>query len=199
MKAANQKRIREMLLEIFGPLSKARGYKNYEDAVNVFREEFRDKGTSPAAWLHKQAKEAYPLCHSNSIQPEQFGDILGMVDNIDTLVSATDAMSDDDFPAIEAALHWMLREFLPSKRAEGASMKKHLPQYRRGPGKRKMPSDAECLKIYNEFLHEYAENGSVGEAQRNVARKRKLNPWMIQRIRARYKRSSKSESDGTAI
>jgi hypothetical protein len=185
MNEEHQATIRAMVDEAFDALCKAKGYQSYEEAIVVLREEFRDKATSPAAWILKRARDIYPMGEPDSIRPENLYEILSQIDTLEKLVSVTREMPDEQFSIVENFLRWFLREWLPSKRAEGERDRKYLPQYHRGGGKRTMPGDEECREICKEIFDEYRRTGSIGKAQKNVALRRRLNLRMVQRIKAK--------------
>jgi hypothetical protein len=93
MNTDNQKKIREMLDRVFDPLNKAAGYKSYEDGMKAFRELFRDKAASPAAWLLKQARETYSIGEAVSVRPEFFYEILGQVGTLEAFVSKNSGLA----------------------------------------------------------------------------------------------------------
>jgi hypothetical protein len=192
MNAEYQEMIRVLVREAFGPLSKATGFKSYNEAIVALREEFRNNAASPALWIHKQVEEVYPACQGNTVDPKAFLDILGIIDTEDKLVAVTREMPDEEFPIIQKFLLWFTKEFLPARRAAAKLMLKHLPQYRRGGPKVIMPSDSECRQIFKEVMEEYSKSGSMGEAQMTVARKKKVNVRMIQRIKAKVLAENKS-------
>jgi hypothetical protein len=187
MNEENHATIRGMVDEAFDALCKAEDFQSYEEGIALLREEFRDQATSPGPWLLKRTRKLYPMEEVDSIRPESLYEVFGQIDTKEKLVSITREMSDDDFPVIHKALHWLLREWLPSRRAAADRARKHLPQYHHGGGKRTMPSDEECRQICNEIFEEYRKTDSIGEAQRTVARRRKLKLRMVQRIKAKCK------------
>jgi hypothetical protein len=184
MNDENQRRIRDLVTEAFGYMVRASGFRNNEEGMAAIREQFRDPATSPAAWIHKQAEAIYPGCAGNTIKPEQFFDILGFIGTEEKLTSLLTSGPDEYFPRIEAFLLWLVKEYLPSMRTQAQTAAKELPQFRRGGPKVQMPDASVRREIYEEIMREYGRTGSMTEAQTHVARKRKLNVRMIQRIKA---------------
>jgi hypothetical protein len=188
MNAENQKKLRAMRDKIIDSLNRAKGFSNYEEAIALIREIVRDKTTSPAPFLHRWARELYPVTPPDTVEPESFYEILGLIDTTEKLDATLAGMPDESYHMIEVFLQWVWNECLPAMKADAQKTAKGLPQYHRGgPKHTKMPDDDLCLVIWNEILEEYRLTGVMGEADRNVALKRRLTLRMIQRIKATAK------------
>jgi hypothetical protein len=183
MKTEEADRLLAMHDQLWEHLRRAGGVESYEEVIARVCEEVREKETSLAPWLHKMARAMYRGNELDSIQPEDFYAILGLIDNREKARAVLLSLPDEMASEIEQGVTFVLKEVLPTLRTHAQSSIKHLPYRRSGGPKPTMPSDEECLEIYDEILAEYRETGLMGEAERNVALKRKLNVRMVQRIK----------------
>jgi hypothetical protein len=182
MKLETQKRLGELFERVVKHLCLVSGTKSYEDAIGLLRSQFRNSGTSPAAWLHRMAQEIYPMNEPDSVDPERFYDILGLIDTREKAHAVLAGFPEEAIPQIEQFLKFLLKEYLPGQRLAAQEMVKALPQRRSGGPKPTMPGEAECRQICDEIFDLHRRGVPKGNAQRRAAQKRKLSLRTIQRI-----------------
>jgi hypothetical protein len=182
MELETQKRLQGSLDQVVEHLCRMSGTKTYEDAIAALRVQFRDKNTSPAAWIHRIAREAYPTNEPDSVRPEYFYEILGLIDTRQKANAVLASLPQDATPQIERFLKFLLKEFLPNQRRAAQEFVKQLPQRRSGGAPSKMPSQAECLEICNEISKLHAAGVLLGTAQQRAAKKWNKSVRVIQRI-----------------
>lgn len=185
MKPETQKRIQDLFDPVVEHLCHVSGAKNYEEAIAALCMQFRDKKTSPAAWIHGIAREIYPTNEPDSVNSEKFYEILGLIDTKEKSDAVLASLPEDAAPAIEGFLRFMLKEFLPSQRLAAHELTKHLPQRRGGGAPPKTPNQAECRLICAEINKRHGQGVLLGVAQQRAADKWNKSLRMIQRVWAK--------------
>jgi|SRR5579871_493306 len=182
MELETQKTLQEMFDQVVEHLCRMSGTKSYEEAIAALRMQFRDKNTSPAAWIHKVARGLYPTNESDSVNPEFFYEILGMIDTKAKSDAVLASLPEEAAPEIEKFLKFLLKEFLPTQRLAAQKLVKALPQRRTGGPKSKMPSEAKRRQICHEIIELHAKGVSKGDAQKRASLKWNIPLRSIQRI-----------------
>ena len=185
MEPETQKRIQELFGQVVELLCRMSGTKGHEEAIAALRMQFHDKETSPAAWVHGIAKTIYPTKEPDSVNPEKFYEILGLIDTREKSDAVLASLPEDAAPEIERFLKFVLKEFLPSQRLAAQKLVKQLPQRRGGGAPSKMPSPAECRQICAEINKWHGQGVSLGVAQQRAADKWNKSLRMIQRVWAK--------------
>jgi hypothetical protein len=170
-----------MLDQVVEHFCRVSGTTTYEEAIAVLRTLFRDKNTSPAAWLHKIALETYPTNEPDSVDPERFYEILGLIDTREKFDSILANLPEEDTPKAEKFLKFLLKQFFPTQRAAAQELVKALPP-RAGGAKSTMPSEAECRQICDEISELHAKGVPKGTAQKRAAQKWNRSLRTIERI-----------------
>ena len=181
MTPETHKKLQQMVDQIWEYLCGATGSENYEAGIAALRENIR-KTPSLAVLSHEVPRRTYPMIQLDSIRPENFYDILGLIDNKEKAQTVLRELPEDAAPEIEKALRWMLKEWLPSLRSNAQSMAKHLPQRRGGGAPSKMPNEAECREICAKINKLYGEGTPLGKAQQRAAMEKGKSLRMVQRI-----------------
>jgi hypothetical protein len=182
MKPETQKRLQGLFDQVVEHLCGVSGTKNHEEAIAALRMQFQDKRTSPAAWMHGIAREIYPTNEPDSVRPENFYEILGLIDTREKSDAILASLPEDVAPEIEKFLKFVLKDFLPSQRLAAQELAKHLPQRRGGGAPSKMPSRAESRLICAEINKLHGEGVLLGAAQQRTANKWNKSVRMIQRV-----------------
>ncbi|WP_353061948.1 hypothetical protein RBB77_11590 [Tunturibacter psychrotolerans] len=185
MELETLKKFEPMLDQVVEYFCRMSGTKSYEEAIAVLREQVRDKSTSPAAWLHRVAREVYPTSEPDSVDPAQYYEILGMIDSREKYSTVFASLPEEAVPEIEIFFKFLLKEFLPAQRLAAQGLTKALPQRRTGGRKSKMPSEATCRKICAEIIELHAKSVLIGDAQRRAVKKWKIPLRSIQKIWAK--------------
>ncbi len=172
----NRRQAFDAVIEYFQAIC---GTNDYEGAIAMLKEQFRDKEASPAHWLHKLARGIYPANPPDTVQPEHFYEILGM---IDTREKHDAIFSQLPGPEVDKFLKFLLKDFLPAVRSNAQLMAKKLPQRRNGGPKPKMPSEEKCREIFDEIEQLHRKNVKRGIAQRRLAERTGLSVRTVQRI-----------------
>jgi hypothetical protein len=184
-------RLQAKLDKVWGHLCKAHGMSDYDELIARLRTAVKEKITPPPEWLHERARELYPLREPDTIPPERLFDILGLISDKQKAHSVLIALPESSASEIEAAVDFMLREFLPSQRKTAESIVDAFPWRRGGgPKTRSWPSAAICRDICEQIerLH-VRENLPKGTAQDQMKERHGLSLRMVQRIwsdRAKY-------------
>jgi hypothetical protein len=183
MTSETQKRLRPLYDQVVEHFCRVNGSKNYEEAVSALRENvFRNKETSPAAWIHQIARQAYSTNEPDTIPIENFYEVLGLIDTREKSDFVFASLPEDSAPQIERFLRFILKDFLPSQKAAAQELAKRLPQRRSGGADPKLPNPEERRKIWN-WISELNRKGVTwGDAQRRAAAKFALKLRMIQTI-----------------
>ncbi|HZQ44946.1 MAG TPA: hypothetical protein VFA99_16965 [Acidobacteriaceae bacterium] len=163
------------------------GADSYEEAIARLRRECQDKNRSPAPWLHKLAREMYQRDEPDSVRPEFFYEILGMIDTREKATAIFAAFPDEDVPKIEHFLSFVLKELLPDWRSNAERMVGILPYHRGGGRPPTMPSEEECRSICHEVERLKRDGVKTGFAQQRIADRTGLSLRTVQRICAKYK------------
>jgi hypothetical protein len=182
MKKETEERLLPKYEKVIGLFSAMSGADSYEASIRMLQEECRNGSTSPAAWLHKRAREIYPTDQPDSVRPEFFFEILTMIDSREKAMAVFAALPEEEAPKIEEFLDFFLKEFAPSLRSNAKLLAKKLPQRRSGGPHSKMPSREVCRAICDEIQALERKGVQRGIAQRRVADKRGLKLRMVQRI-----------------
>lgn len=138
--------------------------------------------TSPAAWIHKKAREAYPTNEPDSVEPERFFEILGQIDTREKFNTVCASLPEEEAPNIEMFHKFLFREFLPAQRSAALGLARRLPPRRGGGAPSKMPSRVICREICAYISKKHAECVPLGTAQRQAGEKWNKSFRMIQRI-----------------
>jgi hypothetical protein len=189
MELETQKRLETVLDQVVEHFCRMSGTKNYEEAITALRTQFRDKNTSPAAWMQRIALEAYPTNEPDSVDPERFYEILGLIDTREKFDVVLASLPEEAAPEAEKFLKFLMKEFLPNQRLTAQELVKALPQRRAGGPKPKVLAEAKCRQICDEIIELHAKGVSIGDAQRRAAQKWNIALRSIQRIwggRAKY-------------
>ncbi|WP_353071480.1 hypothetical protein [Tunturiibacter gelidiferens] len=182
MELETQKKFKPMLDQVVELFCRMSGTKSYEEAIAVLRPQFLDKSTSPAAWMHRIAREAYSTNERDTVDPTQYYEILGMIDTREKFSTVFASLPEEAVPEIEKFFKFLFKEFLPTHRLAAQELTKALPQRRTGGRKSKMPSEAICRKICAEIIGLHAKGVSKGDAQQRAAQKWKMSKRMIEKI-----------------
>lgn len=184
MTETRAEKIQARLDQMWEYISQAAALADYEAVIAAAREMFRDPSTSPAPFLHKVARETYPMVEQDSVRPEQMYGILGLIDNREKAHAVLMGMPDSAAPEIEKFLDFMLKELLPEQRRHAQRVVGALP-YKRigGPKTSTWPSVTICREICEgiDRLH-VKEDVQKGDAQEQMALKYGLSTRMVQRI-----------------
>lgn len=165
---------------------------SYEEAIAKLKEQFRDKSTSPAHWIHMIAREAYAIDSPDTVEPEYFFEILELIDTREKMAEAFATVPEAE---ADKFLTFVLKKLLPGARSNAAELAKKLPQRHTGGPKSKKPPEEECRAIYNE-VENMARKMKRGVAQLRVAKRKRLSLRMVQRIcKVQKERLRNSESD----
>jgi hypothetical protein len=176
-------RLADRLWEYFCSIS---GAANYEASIKTLRENAQQY-PSFAVWAHRWVRENYPTPQLDTIQPENFPDILGLIDSREKFGAVIIQLPEEAAPEMEKFLEWMLKECLPSLRAGAQSMVKHLPQRRGGGRPTTMPSPAKCRQICKDITKLHGSGVPLGLAQNRISTKEGISIRMVQRIWAARK------------
>jgi hypothetical protein len=182
MEAETREKLEAVLEQVVKHFCRMSGTENYEQAIALLSTQFRDKTTSPAAWIHRLAREAYPTADPDSVDPAQFFEILGMIDTRDKFDLVFAALPEEAAPEVERFLKFLLKEFLPARRLAAQKLVKALPQRRTGGRKSKMSSETKCRQICDEIIELHAKGVLIGDAQRRAVKKWKISLRTIQKI-----------------
>ena len=181
MKEETQKRLKPTFDKVIDLFVVTSGADSYEAAIAKLREQCRDKVTSPAPWLHKIARQIYRTDKPDSVKPDNFYEILGLIDTREKATAVFVKLPEEGVPEIEKFFSFLLKVFFPSLRL-GSKIFKKLPQRRGGGRPPTMPSEDECRAIYGEVEVLDRKRVLRGIAQRRVADKYGLSLRMVQRI-----------------
>jgi hypothetical protein len=183
-----------MLDQVVEHFCRATGTTSYEEAFASLRTLFRDRSASPAAWIHALAQHIYPANGPDSVDPEQFDEILGQIDTREKCDSVLANLPEEEVPKAEKFLDALLKQILPAQRASAQNLVKALPPRRTGGPKSTIPSEAKCRQINKEISKLHADGVSLGTAQRRVATKWGKSLRTVQRIWAlRRPKDARSE------
>jgi hypothetical protein len=172
--------------QVWAYLCSMAGEEDYEGSIKTLRQNIQAFPSMPFL-LHDIAHELYPTNERDTINPANFVDILGLIDNKEKLRSVLAELPEDDAPRLETFLQWMLKTLLPSMRTKAQWMAKHLPQRRAGGPPKKMPGPAECRRICEEINELHGKGVLLGVAQKRIAMRKEFSLRMVQRIWAERK------------
>lgn len=192
MTEETQKRLRPKFDQMIGLFAAMSGSDSYEDAIAMLRQQFQDKNTSPAPWLHKIARQMNPADQPDSVDPELFYEILSLIDTEEKALAVFNSLPEEGAPQIEDFFSFLLNEFFPSMKSDAHRMAKRLPQRRDGGRPSTVPGDEECQAICNEISKLERDGLKRGDAQRRLAARKGLKLRTIQRIWAARNKYSKS-------
>ncbi len=193
MTPESKKRLLRLVDRIWKHFCDLSGAKNYDASMKALQGHFR-RYPSLSVWAHDIARDSYPMPVPDTVQPENLTEIIGLIDNKKKFAAVLSNMPEDVAPKLEAALQWMLKQWLPSMREDMKLTAKQLPQHRRGGRRTKMPSASECRQICNEISKLHKEGVLLGDAQRRVADRTGKSLRMIQRVWAARKLKGSSRS-----
>jgi hypothetical protein len=171
---------------------------SYEEGIAAIRPYFQDAKTSPAAWLYKFVRWMYPTKEPDSVRPELFYEILGLIDTREKFNAVFASLPEHETPELERVLNIFLKKVLPGIRFVAWQLTKILPQRRGGGRPPKIPSPEDCRKICNEISEAHRP---LMTAQKQAAQRWRLKLRMIQTIWADHdlypaqKDSGSTESD----
>lgn len=186
MTPETQKRLQPLLDQLVDHFCRICGANSYEEAIAALRQKlFRNKETSPAAWFHKIARETYPTSEPDTVQPEYFYEILGLIDTRDRWNSVFAGLPEDSTPEIERFLKFILKVFLPSQKSAAQELANNLPQRRSGGPHSKMPSPEKCREICDWISG--LKGVSMGDRQRRAVARFGPTFRMIQTIWSKWK------------
>jgi len=189
------KKLKPMLDQLWGYVLKAAGFDGYQAGFSALQEQGQ-RNSSFGNVVQDFAQQVYPEISGNSIDPEKFAAILGLIDTPEKAEAVFRSLPEEQAPELEKFLRWFLKEWLPSQRAYAQSMAKHLPQRRAGGAPSTIPSDEECRDICNEISSLHRKGVSLGLAQRRLARKRALSLRTVQRIWAQRRLNTRKDLRG---
>ena len=175
-------RLRPDLDLLVGYLCQMSGTTSYEDAITALRVGFHDKRTSPAAWLHRVAEGLYPAAQQNSVDPEMFYEILGLISTREQFDAALASLPDESVPQIQKFLIFVLKDYLPSQKVRSQALARMLPQRRSGGAKPKMPDKATRNAICKKIASLVKAGVPKGDAQRRAVGEFGIKLRMIQTI-----------------
>ncbi len=181
MTPETRKELWELLDKVIEVLCLVSGTKSYDGAIAVLRTGFHDKNTSPAPFLHALARKIYPTKEPDSVNPEHFYEILGLIDTKEKMDSVLASLPEEGAPEIREFLEFLLKVYFPSQRAAAQELAKQLPHLP-GGAPTKMPGPEVCWQICDEINAKHRQGVQLGIAQRQAAEKWNLKPRMIQRI-----------------
>jgi hypothetical protein len=121
---------------------------------------------------------------AESIQPEQFYAILGLIDSREKAYNILLTLPEEAVTDVERLLGFMLKELLPSIRTQAQATVDALPYKRSGgPKTSSMPEFSVCreISVTIEMLHSKQGVGKV-IAQQQMADKYDLSLRTVQRI-----------------
>ena len=189
MTTDTQRRLQRRRDRLVVLLIRVSGAENYEEAIARLRSLFSDKETSPAAWLHKRAREEYPLQEADSVQPEFLYEILGQIDTREKFDTVFANLPEQSATLIEKFLDFMVKEYFPRQRLAALELAHRLPP-RPGTGRNpKIPKSPEqCLEICDEVRQLEDKGIPKGVAQEQVGKKKKwdMSRRTVQRICAMW-------------
>jgi hypothetical protein len=195
MKEETRRRLQPTYEKVIEHLVAISGADSYEGAIARLRRECQDKNTSPAPWLHKLVRAMYQTDQPDSVRPEFFYEILGMIDTREKATAIFAAFPDDDAPKIEHFLSSVLKDLLPDWRSNAERMVDTLPYHRGGGRRTTIPGEEECRSICNEIEKLKKDGVKTGVAEQRIADRTGLNLRTVQRIRARYKAAANRSSN----
>jgi hypothetical protein len=186
MRAETAEKIQSLVDRVWKYFCSISGVANYDVSIKALRENARQY-PSFAVWAHQWARENYPMPQLDTIQPENFAEILELIDSREKFGAVTSQLPEEAAPEIKKFLEWMLKECLPSMRADAQSLVKHLPQRRRGGRPIIMPGPAKCRQICKDISKLHESGVALGLAQRRISTREELSLRMIERIWAARK------------
>ena len=168
----------DQVWEYFGRMSDTTGF---DESMKALREGAQQY-PSLAVLGHQIARECYPMPQPDSVQPERFPDIIGLIDNKQKFLTVLRQMPEESAPELEKVLLWMLKEWLPSIRLGLGAMVKQLPQRHAGGRPNEMPNPEDCRVICEEISKLHKGGLELGVAQKRLADRTGTSKRTIQRI-----------------
>jgi hypothetical protein len=181
-------RLQKTIDKLWEHVVNAMGVESYEAFIASIKTAFQNPNTSPAAWIHglarARARELFPADETDSLQPEQFYAILGLIDTREKAYRILLRLPEEAVPRIDRLLDFMMKELLTAIRSQAQAIVDEFPSKRGGgPKTSSMPSFAVCREICETIQKLHSKDGvAKGLVQQQMKDRYNLSLRMVQRI-----------------
>jgi hypothetical protein len=189
------------LMELFDAVAvdfcKMVGATDYDAAMAIFIPQVRAEGIHFAFWVYGLARKWYPMNEPDSVLPERFVEILGLIDSKTKVKSSLASLPDEAVPQIEAFLSFVRRDLFPTIRESMFSTGRLLPFRHIGGRPTTRPDDDTCREICKQIDDLRQQGVKLGVAQQRIVERYGFKLRSIQRVWRECPQNPKKRVDGT--